>query len=268
MACVYIILTTTLLLGSCLQETVGSEQHAVFSKTLIQLHSECRAILNHPAMEPEGECEQRCEFYLGRALDVVRGPVYSVYRAIFNRQIPGDACYVDRTYRCVWNWDQFNLTKVEPCKWATSVGFCFFYNYGFIDVNYSLFIRPLSLELRHIVESCSRIQQLSDEDLLDIINNGFVDSEIAGKLVRCVMIRAGLYSDADGPNLDRLEQMYGAGTIERGNFWQTAQKCVGKARVRYPNASKFGLAAYILDDCFEDFLQNMRTALIEILKNE
>ncbi|XP_055604164.1 general odorant-binding protein 45-like [Uranotaenia lowii] len=266
MAFAFLTLTTVLLCGLQVPLTLAIGRHSVALKTLTSIQAECRAFLQVPAAGPEGECEPRCELYAARAWDDVKGPVYSVYRITRDNQLPVDSCVLDQTYRCMWNWDRFNLTGPEPCRWALSTTFCFFDNFGILDFNKLIYLRPMALELRSVVGICKNIVQVSDQDLEEIVIRGVVDSELVGKLVRCVIIRAGLYSDADGFNLDRLEQMYGAGTIEPNNFYRTAQKCVEKANHRYTNVSKLCLAAYILDDCFEDLLQNIRAAIVEILQ--
>ncbi|XP_055604169.1 general odorant-binding protein 45-like [Uranotaenia lowii] len=266
---VFKVLTTALLIAfHQLPSLQAAGSHSAISKTALEIHTECRKILQNPMNAKEAECEDRCEVYLYRAWNDIRGPAYNVYRAIWNQQKPGDECFVDRTYRCLWNRNQFNLTTPELCRRATETTTCFDWYHGLVTPLTDVFVRPTAFRLRSIVESCRTILQLTDQDLHDPLNNGFVESEMSACLMRCVIIRAGLYTDADGPNLDRLELMYGARSIERNNFWHTGQKCVEETRQRYPDVSACSLAAHIVDECFEELLQDVRTAVLEIIKFE
>ncbi|XP_055604168.1 general odorant-binding protein 45-like [Uranotaenia lowii] len=263
------VLTATLLMGLHQLSTLqASGIHSSHSKTAFQVHTECRKMLRNPMKAREDVCEDRCEVCVYRAWDDIRGPVYGVYRVFWGIQNPGDECFVDRTYRCLWNRDQFNLTTPDPCRRATETTTCFDRYHGAVTPATIVFLNPTALHFRSIVESCRKFQQLSDQDLVHPLNSGFLDSEVTRCLLRCVIIRAGLYTDADGPNLDRLEQMYGARSIERNNFWHTGQKCVARTKLRNPEASACSLAALFVDDCFEELLQDIRTAILEIVKYE
>ncbi|XP_055604167.1 general odorant-binding protein 45-like [Uranotaenia lowii] len=244
--------------------------HSVTLKTPVEVHRECRKILQIPKDSPqEGECEDRCEILLARAWDDTRGPAYNMLRVFWRPYDPEDECFIDRTYRCLlWNRDQFNLTSPELCRRASETTLCFDKYYGLPDRKKKLFFRSTALNLRSIVESCRKFQQLSDQDLVHPLNNDFVDSEVTGCLLRCVTIRAGLYSDVEGPNVDRLEQMYGARSLERDHFRDAAQKCVNRTRLQHPEASACRLAAYFVDHCFEELLQEIRAAILEIIKFE
>uniref|UniRef100_A0A8D8PKN2 General odorant-binding protein 45 n=1 Tax=Culex pipiens TaxID=7175 RepID=A0A8D8PKN2_CULPI len=219
-----------------------SPDHKIVLKTLQQAELECKQYLRAAPTE-EAPCEPRCEQILLRSWTDCRGLGSIPYGRHF-RPDPTDADYINRTQLCV---DAAMQGTTDVCCQGRVVHQCYREQYG--NPAGTPQIAPMSdILIRSTIEDCAKLLQVESLELTLYGLTQFDLSEKARSLLRCVVIRQGLYSDEFGPDLDRMYVQCGGYDVDQRVFAQNAQSCVDWLRGQcLDNAT---LATRIVNQCF------------------
>lgn len=99
---------------------------------------------------------------------------------------------------------------------------CYDEQYGQLITDLPAFIPFTELQSVRVVRQCVDILQIGPEDREEILEEGLLATPEGRCLLRCVMLREGLYNDLEGPRLSWLF-IQTEGFEDR--FYDTAQKC-------------------------------------------
>ncbi|XP_062716032.1 general odorant-binding protein 45 [Aedes albopictus] len=208
----YSLLIGTLLLVECLA-TAG--RHSSIFKSIRSTDDECDRYSN----ERNGNCSVRCRGLLLRFWDDQRGKLGFYALKQFYQPDPEDKCYLNRTMRC--------LKRVsvpdESCQKVAQYVRCYKDQYGEENTAIARFIPFTPMQQTRILMECAAILGISEDSLREAAKSG---GEIPQEacLLRCFLIRQGLYSEAGGFELERLELQCGG----YGSGWNpvAVQQCI------------------------------------------
>nr|XP_019546559.2 general odorant-binding protein 45 [Aedes albopictus] len=172
-------------------------QHATTLKSFDELRLECLQYL--PPSEASynvEDCSDRCFWNdtNGRSSNSI---------ARFYRPDSCDQDYINRTLQCMCETVQ-TLPRNASCQRASCAMQCYHDQFGQLINREPLYV-PFNkfLGLR-IVGQCAQMLQISGVRLDQIMVEGFDKTPEGRCLMRCFLIRAGLYSDCGGPDIERF----------------------------------------------------------------
>ncbi|KXJ68482.1 hypothetical protein RP20_CCG003184 [Aedes albopictus] len=177
--------------------------------------NECGRYLN----EWNGNCSVRCRGLLHRFWDDQRGNLgYYALKQFYQPDLE-DKCYLNRTMRCL---KQVSVSD-ESCQRVAQYVRCYKDQYGEENTATARFIPFTPMQQTRILMECAAILGISEDSLREAAKNG---GEIPQEacLLRCFLIRQGLYSEAGGFELERFELQCGG----YGSGWNPAaiQQCI------------------------------------------
>ncbi|XP_038106233.1 general odorant-binding protein 45-like [Culex quinquefasciatus] len=111
------------------------------------------------------------------------------------------------------------------------------------------FIPFTDFEQLETLQKCVDILQLSPGIVKELSCNGMLSRPEGRCLLRCFMIRSGLYSDAEGPILDRVNVQCVSGYGQTSNL-QNVDSCVAKLRSEC-GIDKCSLASRAVVECLQ-----------------
>ncbi|XP_062714156.1 general odorant-binding protein 45-like [Aedes albopictus] len=208
----YSILIGLLLLAEC-ECTVG--RHSSIFKSILSTNDECGRYLN----ESNGNCSVRCRGLLHRFWDDQRGNLGYYALKQFYQPDPEDKCYLNRTMRCL---KQVPVSD-ESCQRVAQYVRCYKDQYGEENTATARFIPFTPIQQTRILMECAAILGISEDSLREAAkNSGEIPQEAC--LLRCFLIRQGLYSEAGGFELERFELQCGG----YGSGWNPVaiQQCI------------------------------------------
>ncbi|XP_062557732.1 general odorant-binding protein 45-like [Armigeres subalbatus] len=239
-----------LLFGICIALNQASSplEHAATLKSFDQLRIECAQYLpaNSSSTDDDGGdgCSDRCLGLVGRFWnDTVGRPHYSVGR--FYRQDPDDLDYINRTVLCM-NETVHSLPPCAGCHRASCGMQCYQDQFGELVNQEPKFVPVPNLKGVRIINECALILQLSAEDLQHILEHGYTNTSESACLTRCLLIRAGLYSDSHGPNIERFSVQC-EGYDDK--YAETVTKCY--VSLQEQELDKCSLAARVYEECIQ-----------------
>lgn len=192
----------------------ATNRHSARFKSSRSTDSECYRYLN----VLDGNCSVRCRGLVDRLWDDQSGLGLSITQ--FYKPDPEDKCYLNRTVRCLKG-----VSATESCSRVDKYVQCFNDQYGRKDTETARFIPFTAVQHTRILMECAAIQGIPVESLQRAAENGSELSQEAC-LLRCFLIRQGLYSDAGGLDLERLEVQCGG----YGSGWDpvAVRQCIAK----------------------------------------
>uniref|UniRef100_A0A182PQ64 Uncharacterized protein n=1 Tax=Anopheles epiroticus TaxID=199890 RepID=A0A182PQ64_9DIPT len=162
----------------------------------------------------------------------------------FFRQADGESLEQART--CV-----AQLTKpADTCAAAYQTFRCYGNALGEV-IAHAEYVAPCRQEIRRAVSDCAKMLQVSDEQLESCVaSETFLHDESASALLRCVVLRLGLYTDTTGVLCDRVQLLMDEDTAE---LWtearvQEAKRC--EENLRELGADSCVLAAHAVEICY------------------
>ncbi|KXJ74761.1 hypothetical protein RP20_CCG013003 [Aedes albopictus] len=193
-----VILASAISAVACLQE------HRVSYKSIQSSTGECDLYLPTDAVRKD--CGVRCVSLVNRIWNDTAGRLSeSISR--FYAEGTQSTCARDRTFQCLKQVSTSIPTR-NTCKLAEASVDCYRNNYGQLDVVSPRFVPFSDLQQVQILSQCAEMLGVADK-MQFVVRNG-VDSIPEGAcLVRCLLMRKGLYTDRDGPNLDRVSVQCG-----------------------------------------------------------
>ncbi|XP_053677662.1 general odorant-binding protein 45-like [Anopheles nili] len=208
-----------------------------------RLEKECYNLLLHPA-DRDSMCLVRCIGVLLRFWNDTTGLRESVIQQYY-QPAPEDTCYRNRTQRCL---EALEPTVTDVCERAHRSFLCYHQQFGNL-VRADRYVPKTPLEMRQVQQDCLDILGLSPKRLVLYREGHFPDDAETQCFVRCVGLRTGLYSDKQGPNVDRLFVQCESCADEQV-FRDRANECI--ASQRRHKLSKCTAAYRTLYECFRD----------------
>ncbi|XP_058457825.1 general odorant-binding protein 45-like [Malaya genurostris] len=222
--------------------TIGDANHQAVLKSLHHAGKECNQYLDQPDYVND-PCQERCQLMVLRSwndsTDVIGIPLARHYSV-------RDYGNVKRTVDCV-ELKLRNIPSYDVCKRASLSADCFRQNYG--SALQTPQLAPQSkLQRQNTVLECARILQIEPGELSTYASSDFLFNQKARCLIRCVIIRQGLYDDVRGPDLDRMYVQCGGYDSPEEVFKRDAQQCID--RLKSECMDNCTLAARITRECF------------------
>ncbi|XP_062714071.1 general odorant-binding protein 45-like [Aedes albopictus] len=211
----------------------SANKHAVVFKSIRSTDAECLQYLPNDS----SNCATRCRGLVDRFWNDTSGVGYSIGR--FYQPSPDDACYQNRTARCLAG---VIATSSDSCQRAEQSVKCYDDQYGQLDSEAVRYIPLTRLQHIQIVKECVAMLGMSEETLKQVAINGSAIPE-KSCLLRCFLIRHGLYSDEGGFDWERLELQcggYGVGWNPR-----KIQQCINGIQ----ECGKCSKVLSFADDC-------------------
>ncbi|EDS44748.1 conserved hypothetical protein [Culex quinquefasciatus] len=191
-------------------------------------------------------CVDRCELLVQRSWNDSSGVIWVPYGRHFAPSCDdheNDA----RTWACIQNGSR-DIAEDDVCRRAAVLRRCFCQNYGEI-VQAAQLVPRTELEVASILQECIEFLQVSPDELDDYVRYNFQLNEQSRCLMRCVIIRQGLYDDERGPDLDRMYVQCGGYDVPEEEFKASARKCINRLTEEF-RCDKCALAARIVAECF------------------
>ncbi|XP_065084338.1 general odorant-binding protein 45-like [Ochlerotatus camptorhynchus] len=222
----------------------ASAQGNLVLKSFQRAKLECKQYLP-PLDDSDGLCQSRCEAIALHSWDDCSGLLYVPYSRHFQPD-RNDKNYLNRTLRCL-DAGLENVSSEAVCCKASVYWRCYRDQWGNLIGTPQLV--PLSkLQISSTIEQCAQMLQVNHTELQYFARNHFDVSDRSRCLMRCMLIRKGLYSDASGPDLDRMYVQCGGYSIDEETFKRNASECID--RLRGKCYDKCTLATRIVVDCF------------------
>ncbi|XP_062558953.1 general odorant-binding protein 45-like [Armigeres subalbatus] len=219
---------------------VKSALHCAVVKHPYTLYNECVQYL-----EGNGDtesCTYRCIGLTARFWDdqqaLVTRTVSRFYLTSAN-----DTDFRNRTDHCLQEAaEDFPISDI--CQRATCSVSCYDDQFGELISERPSFIPFTDVVHRRVVQECLDIFQIGESLRKDMLENGLLSLPEGRCLLRCVLLREGLYNDRRGPRLGWLwVQTEGYEEV----FYDTAQKCF--ALLKYKTLEPCELAARFAAEC-------------------
>ncbi|XP_062711424.1 general odorant-binding protein 45 [Aedes albopictus] len=224
---------------------VSALQHAATLKSFDELRIECSKYLPPVGASYNIEdCSDRCLGLVGRFWnDSTSITTHSVSR--FYQPDACDQDYIERTKQCLCETVR-SLPRNASCQRASCSIQCYQDQFGELKQRMPQFVPVSKLQSSQIIGECAQILQISDKTLKQILADGYGNFAEGRCLTRCFLVRAGLYSDCRGPNIDRFSiqcEGYGA------KYEQIVVKCY--AELKAQGLDSCTLATRFYDECIQ-----------------
>ncbi|XP_065077869.1 general odorant-binding protein 45-like [Ochlerotatus camptorhynchus] len=216
--------------------SVDCDRHKIVEKSLQRTGVEC-----HQYNPPEN-CMARCQTLLTHDWNDMTG-MQSVYDRFFQPS-PVDRCNFNRTQRCL----SAKLPKIAPekkCIRASESIQCYLDQFGEVMVDIPKFVRSSGLQEQQIYRECATMMGFSKQRFLQVLNDTDYSLQDSRCLLRCFMIRSGLYSDNGGLNLERFYVACGGYDDE---FYHNVTQCIKDVRAS-STCDRCSLAHRLVMEC-------------------
>ncbi|XP_055585118.1 general odorant-binding protein 45-like [Uranotaenia lowii] len=218
----------------------SSTPGAMVFKSVKQAKLECRAYL-----KKTDHCNDLCELTVLRSWDKCSGLIGVPFAQHYQPNVSNVINYYDRTSECISSASKTS----EGCHQATVESNCFKKHYG-SPVGSSQLASLTDLQLQSVLESCASMLGMTPTAVMLSRLYDFNLDHNSRCLMRCILIREGLYSDICGPDLDRVYVQCGGYDQPLQDFKADAQKCVDNLRSQCMD--KCMLAAKIASEFAQD----------------
>nr|ACH90468.1 atypical odorant-binding protein 68 [Aedes albopictus] len=233
----------------------ASLQHSATLKSFNGIINECSSYLSPGG----GSCSDRCLGLVGRFWnDTVARPSVSVGR--FYRPDPCDQDYINRTLDCICD-TVLPVPRNDICQRASNGLQCYRYQYGRLVASDPLYVGITPLQSQQVFQECSQMLSLSPVQLQQIAQSGYSNSPEGSCLVRCYLIRAGLYTDSHGPDIARF-------AVQCEGYDDAYEASVGKCyqELKLKQLDNCTLAARMYDECIQsNKLSNSNIDIVSLL---
>ncbi|XP_001651313.2 general odorant-binding protein 45-like [Aedes aegypti] len=189
-------------------------RHKIVQKSLAGTGIECQQY------DPPWNCAVRCQTLLTRDWVDSTG-MQSPYDRFFQPD-PNDQCYMNRTQRCLLD-KQLTVPRNKLCLRADSSVQCFLIQSGQVIMDQPKFVAPSRLLENQIFLECGTMLGFSRQRIWEILYKGEFTLPEISCLVRCFLIRSGLYDDKSGLNLERFYVACGG---YDDAFYHNVTKCI------------------------------------------
>ncbi|XP_055628572.1 mucin-2-like [Toxorhynchites rutilus septentrionalis] len=221
---------------------LGGNPHRATFKSLRQLDRECHRYLSRDAC---GDCATRCRGVIARYWkDGVGLPAVTVNR--FYCPDAGDVDHYDRTRACL----EEIASKVplrKSCLRATCTMKCYDNQYGQLKPKVPAFVPFTDLHHQQNLRKCISMLSISRSRIAKIAKHGILNVPEGRCLLRCFMVREGLYRDDVGPDFDRIYVQFAIREVDDEMRRETAQ-CVD--RVLSEPLDSCTRASHVANECF------------------
>uniref|UniRef100_A0A023EPA2 Putative cpij008161 odorant-binding protein n=1 Tax=Aedes albopictus TaxID=7160 RepID=A0A023EPA2_AEDAL len=221
---------------SILTTVRADDRHKIVYKSLQQATNECTQY------NVQGGCLPRCVTLTTRDWNDTLG-ISSVYSRFFHPD-PNDICSNNRTQRCL-NSKITTIPQQNSCLRASESVQCYLDQYGQVNTTIPQFIRFTILQDAQLFYECAAILGYSHQ-LDTLLNDWEFKRQETRCVLRCFMIRSGLYSEPKGLNMARYYVLCGG--YEDG-FYQQAAECASRLRQEVPCEDKCTLAQRMATEC-------------------
>ncbi|XP_039451507.1 general odorant-binding protein 45-like [Culex pipiens pallens] len=202
---------------------LGVRHNAVF-KSIHQANLECQRYLNGTNNET---CGSRCELLVLRGWSDETGLVCDSYQRYF-RPTCDDTDFKNRTRSCIASgWS----TAGDVCDCAEVAARCCREQYGFLESRSPKILRMPEVLVTSSLMQCARILGVAAEELRLYRGVWFQFPEKARRLLRCLVLRQGIFADDHGLDVDGAFFQY-EHSIEKeeleGSFGRCANRVLAK----------------------------------------
>ncbi|KXJ77296.1 hypothetical protein RP20_CCG007857 [Aedes albopictus] len=191
------------------------------------------------------QCQARCEALVLRSWNDSSGLQYIPYSRHFQPDC-NDVNYLNRTLQCLDDRLEAAPCGAVCCR-ASIYKQCYLEQWGNL-VGTPQLVPMAKLVVTSTILQCAQLLQVDAAELDFFARNKFDVSDRARCLLRCILIRQGLFSGASEPNLDRLYVQCGGYKLDEETFKRGASACVDKIRHKGYDSCMF--VARIVNDCF------------------
>lgn len=236
------VLAAILTLHSDVASSESGYHEAVF-KSVRRADRECSIFLRDGTCGKD-DCSVRCRGLVTRFWnDSVGVPAVTIDR--FYKPAHDDYEYYDLTEQCVGEVVAA-IPCTDVCGRADSTVQCYNDQYGKLDKKNPKFVPFTKLQHSRILRECAVMLGISRERLYLFRKNGVEYYQDAKCLLRCFMLREGLYTDEDGPHFKQMS-LQCEGNYNDGAYRSNAKSCISNLQNQY--LDRCSLAYRIADEC-------------------
>ncbi|EAT37093.1 AAEL010874-PA [Aedes aegypti] len=199
-----IVKLVAITLGAIIASISCIEEHSASLKSILSSTAECNLYLPTEALRQE--CGTRCVSLVNRIWNDTNGRLSDTIGR-FYVEGPQDPCARNRTLQCLEQVTA-SIPIRNSCKLADASVNCYRNNYGQLDVKSPRFVAFSDVQQVRILTECAAMLGVSDK-LVQVVRNGLQSIPEGACLLRCLLIRQGLYSDQRGPDLKRVSVQCG-----------------------------------------------------------
>nr|XP_029724596.1 general odorant-binding protein 45-like [Aedes albopictus] len=182
-----IVLAVVALAGSVLG------RHDAAFKSFGSTGGECSQYLNN---DGNGDCNVHCIGVVAHVWNDTLAKFTQNYAGYFVPD-PKDDCYVNRTERCLMQVDK-SVEVYDKCTRARQLGQCYADQYGELVPTQLQYVPMTDLQYTRVFLQCAAMLGLSNADLDAMVQQGAYNVPAGECLLRCTLIRMGLYTDEKG----------------------------------------------------------------------
>nr|XP_029710110.1 general odorant-binding protein 45-like [Aedes albopictus] len=194
--------------------SASCSRHKIVEKSLSGTGTECRQY------DPPWDCMARCQTLLTRDWTDSAG-MRSPYDRFF-RPVPNDRCNMNRTQRCLQDKPS-TIPYGRTCLRANESVQCFLSQFGEVIMDQPKYVAPSRTQEDAIFFECGAMLGFSRQRVAEVLYYGQFSLPEVSCLVRCFLIRSGLYSDNDGLTLERFYVACGGYDEE---FYRNVTLCI------------------------------------------
>ncbi|EDS42849.1 odorant-binding protein [Culex quinquefasciatus] len=201
---------------------LGVRHSAVF-KSIHQANLECQRYLGGGGANNE-TCGSRCEQLVLRGWSDETGLVCDSYQRYF-RPTCDDTDYKNRTRSCIASgWS----TAGDVCDRADVSARCCREQYGFLERRSPKILRMPEVLVTSSLRQCARILGVAEGELTLYWGVWFQFPEKARRLLRCLVLRQGIFADDHGLDVDGAYFQYGDNSIGMEEFGESFGRCANR----------------------------------------
>lgn len=218
-------------------------QHSAQFKSIESANGECNQYL--PTNGLRQPCNTRCVALVNRIWNDTSGLLSETTGRFYTQDLQ-NPCSRNRTKQCL-NEVISTVSRRDSCKRAQASVDCYLNNYGQLDVTGLRYVPFTDIQQVRVLQECAAMLGVSGK-LDQVVRNGILSIPEGACLLRCLLIRQGLYSDESGPDLVRLSvQCNGYGENE-AKWRANVTQCVVAVHVD-GNCDKCAQAVKIASEC-------------------
>ncbi|XP_021706511.1 general odorant-binding protein 45 [Aedes aegypti] len=218
--------------------------HAAILKSPNELQLECSKYLPSIDVSRNVDCTDRCIGLVGRFWnDSIGRPAQTIAR--YYQPDTGSQDYITRTDQCLCE-KVLTVPRNAYCQRASSGLQCYRDNYGQLLTGTPQFVPVTEIRAAQIFWDCAQMLQISRDRLTQIFKDGYNKTSEGRCLIRCFLVRAGLYSDCQGPNIGRFAVQCVGYTAE---YEQAVVSCYD--RLKKESLDSCSLATRTMDECIQ-----------------
>ncbi|EAT43756.1 AAEL004856-PA [Aedes aegypti] len=235
------IFNALLAILACFSLPTDALQHNAVYKSINSAGPECRTILTR---QSPLDCRLRCLSINTGDWDDCSGVPRTYDR--FYVQDPTDVGYQQRTQQCIANVS-VSILRGDICAFSARSTECYDANYYDIVLDQLVFVPSKSLQYQQTIRDCAGMLGFTEHVISDVLRDDCFALQETRCLLRCLLVREGLYGDQCGAQIDRLYVVTG-GFDQL--FRRDVKKCTG--RLRAMGLDKCTEAYRVASECFPE----------------